>query len=236
MSKAAEEALIRAQQELARRTLARRSLLHFTSQTLPGYQPGWVHHDIAARLQRFSQEVTEKKSPRLMLLVPPRHGKSELASIRLPAWHIGHNPEHGVINAGYNLDLPMIFSRKVRGLLRDPQYQAMFPDARLDPETQATEAWMTDKGGGFIAAGVGGGLTGKGANILIIDDPLKNMEEADSADRRQLIDEWYQSPAYTRLAPGGGVLLIETWWNWDDLAGRIQAPRPTNSRLCCTRH
>ena len=223
MSKAAEEALIRAQQELARRTLARRSLLHFTSQTLPGYQPGWVHHDIAARLQRFSQEVTEKKSPRLMLLVPPRHGKSELASIRLPAWHIGHNPEHGVINAGYNLDLPMIFSRKVRGLLRDPQYQAMFPDARLDPETQATEAWMTDKGGGFIAAGVGGGLTGKGANILIIDDPLKNMEEADSADRRQLIDEWYQSTAYTRLAPGGGVLLIETWWNWDDLAGRIQA-------------
>lgn len=216
------EKLQAATRELANRELARRRLIRFTQATLPEYQPGWVHHDIAARLERFSKAVSERKSPRLMLLVPPRHGKSELASIRLPAWHLGHNPQHEIINVGYNLDLPMIFSKKVRSLLRDPYYQQLFPGTQLDPDTQATEAWMTTRGGGFKAAGVGGGITGKGAHILIIDDPLKNMEEADSADRRELLDNWYQSTAYTRLAPGGGVLFIETWWNYDDLAGRLQ--------------
>lgn len=151
----------------------------------------------------------------------PTHN-SELASIRLPAWHLGRFPHHEIINVGYNLDLPMEFSRKVRELLRDPAYQALFPEAQLDATSQATESWRLTKGGGFKAAGVGGGITGKGAHILIIDDPIKNMEEADSADRRQLLDYWYQSTAYTRLAPGGGVLVIQTWWNYDDLAGRLQ--------------
>lgn len=159
----------------------------------------------------------------------PTHN-SELASIRLPAFHLGHAPHHEVINCGYNLDLPMIFSKKVRGLLRDPLYHNLYPGTMLDPETQATEAWMTTKGGGFKAAGVGGGITGKGAHVLIIDDPLKNMEEADSADRRDLLDDWYQSTAFTRLAPGGGVLLIETWWNWDDLAGRLQRRAELNPK------
>lgn len=208
--------------ELARRQLAKRRLIHFTKHTHPDYQIGWVHNDIAMRLERFSQDVADKKSPRLMLLVPPRHGKSELASIRLPAWHLGRFPHHEIINVGYNLDLPMEFSRKVRELLRDPAYQALFPEAQLDATSQATESWRLTKGGGFKAAGVGGGITGKGAHILIIDDPIKNMEEADSADRRQLLDYWYQSTAYTRLAPGGGVLVIQTWWNYDDLAGRLQ--------------
>lgn len=216
------EKLALARRELASRELSRRRLLHFTQNTLENYEPGWVHHDICARLERFSKAVAERKSPRLMLLVPPRHGKSELASIRLPAWHLGHHPHHEIINVGYNLDLPMIFSKKVRALLRDPYYQQLFPGTQMDPDTQATEAWMTTKGGGFKAAGVGGGITGKGAHILIIDDPLKNMEEADSADRRELLDNWYQSTAFTRLAPGGGVLFIETWWNYDDLAGRLQ--------------
>lgn len=226
MSKA--DKLVLATRELANRELSRRRLLHFTQNTLENYEPGWVHHDICARLERFSKAVAERKSPRLMLLVPPRHGKSELASIRLPAWHLGHHPNHEIINVGYNLDLPMIFSKKVRALLRDPYYQQLFPGTVMDPDTQATEAWMTTKGGGFKAAGVGGGITGKGAHILIIDDPLKNMEEADSADRRELLDNWYQSTAYTRLAPGGGVLFIETWWNYDDLAGRLQQRMKTD--------
>lgn len=158
----------------------------------------------------------------------PTHN-SELASIRFPAWHLGHNPSHEIINVGYNLDLPMKFSRKVREVVREGHYMAMFPDTRLDPDSQSAEAWNTTKGGGFTAAGVGGGITGKGAHILIIDDPLKNMEEADSIDRRDLLDDWYQSTAYTRLAPGGGVLFIETWWNDDDLAGRLQQ-RMANDR------
>lgn len=91
---------------------------------------------------------------------------SELASIRFPAWHLGHNPTHEIINVGYNLELPMKFSRKVRELMRDPQYKAIFPEAQLDPDSQSVEAWNTTKGGGFTAAGVGGGITGKGAHCL----------------------------------------------------------------------
>lgn len=163
-----------------------------------------------------------------MLLMPPRHGKSELASIRFPAWHLGHHPEHEIINVGYNLDLPMKFSRKVREITRDPQYVAVFPNTVLDPDSQSVEAWNTTRGGGFTAAGVGGGITGKGAHILIVDDPLKNQEEADKVEHRDKLWDWYQSTAYTRLAPGGGVLVIETWWNDDDLAGRLQQAMSTD--------
>ena len=211
-----------AEKLLAQRILARRRLLYFTQTTHPKYSAGWVHHDICQRLERFSAAVAAKKSPRLMLLVPPRHGKSELASIRFPAWHLGQYPDHEIINVGYNLDLPMKFSRKVRELVRDPNYGKLFPEAQIDPDSQSVEAWNLTRGGGFTAAGVGGGITGKGAHILIIDDPIKNQEEADNADVRDKLDEWYQSTAYTRLSPGGGVLMIETWWNDDDLAGRMQ--------------
>jgi predicted phage terminase large subunit-like protein len=116
----------------------------------------------------------------------------------------------------------MKFSRKVREQLRDKSYEAMFPDSKLDAESQSVEAWNTTAGGGFTAAGVGGGITGKGAHILTIDDPIKNMEEADSAVIRDGLWDWYWSTAYTRLSPGGGVLVIQTWWNDDDLAGRLQ--------------
>lgn len=197
------------QKLLAQRVLARRRLLQFTQMTHPSYSAGWVHDDICRRLERFSQMVTAGQSPRLMLLMPPRHGKSELASIRFPAWHLGHNPTHELINVGYNLELPMKFSRKVREVMREPHYKAIFPDSQLDPDSQSVEAWNTTKGGGFTAAGVGGGITGKGAHILIIDDPIKNQEEADSILVRDKLWDWYQSTAYTRLAPGGGVLVIE---------------------------
>ena len=151
---------------LADRILARSRLLHFTKLTHPRYSAGWVHDDICRRLERFSREVAEGKSPRLMILVPPRHGKSELASIRFPAWHLGHNPTHEIINVGYNLELPMRFSRKVREVMRDPHYKAIFPGVQLDPDSQSVEAWNTTEGGGFTAAGVGGGITGKGAHCL----------------------------------------------------------------------
>jgi predicted phage terminase large subunit-like protein len=210
------------QKLLAGRELARRRLLHFTKVTHGSYDAGWVHEDVCRRLEKFSQDVADGKSPRLMLLMPPRHGKSELASIRFPAWHFGSYPHHEIINVGYNTELPMKFSRKVREVMREGQYQGIFPVAALDPNSQSVEAWYTTAGGGFTAAGVGGGITGKGAHILVIDDPIKNQEEADSVTVRDKLWDWYQSTAYTRLAPGGGVLVIETWWNDDDLAGRLQ--------------
>ena len=209
--------------EMYRRELLRQDLMVFTHEFEPAYIPGWVHYDICYRLERFSREVIEGRSPRLMLLVPPRHGKSLLASQLFPAWHLGHRPDHEIINAGYNLDLPTRFSRRVREIIGQPEYQAVFPDTQLDKTSQSVEAWLTTRRGGFTAAGRGGGITGKGAHVMIIDDPLKNMEEADNAEIREKLEDWYFAAAYTRLVPGGGVLIIETMWHDDDLAGRLMA-------------
>jgi predicted phage terminase large subunit-like protein len=212
-----------AQIELAQRELAKRSLVHFTKRFNPRYKAGWVHRDICRRLERFSREVEEGKSPRLMILMPPRHGKSELASRNFPAWHLGHYPHHEFIACSYNIDLARGFSRKVKQIIEDPVYTPMFPMTRLDPDNASNETWgVLQQPGGYVAAGVGGGITGKGAHVLLIDDPIKNAEEADSADNREKIWEWYLSTAYSRLAPGGGVLIIQTWWHDDDLAGRLQ--------------
>lgn len=185
------------------------------------YRAGWVHRDIATRLEQFSADVRAEKSPRLMLLVPPRHGKSTLASQIFPSWHLGHYPWHEIINVGYNLELPTRFSRRVRELVSSREYEAIFPGTRLDSKSQSVEAWLTTEKGGFTAAGVGGGITGKGAHVLIVDDPIKNMEEADNFLTREKLEDWYFAAAYTRLAPGGGILLIETMWHDDDLAGRL---------------
>lgn len=159
-----------------------------------------------------------------MLLMPPRHGKSRIASQSFPAWHLGRCPDHEIIAASYNISLSMNFSRKAKALIDDPKYAQVFPGIMLDPNNQSAENWglLGHMNGGYVAAGVGGGITGKGAHILIIDDPVKNAEEADSQITREAIKEWYGSTAYTRLAPGGGVLVIQTCWHDDDLAGYLQ--------------
>jgi len=212
-----------AQAELASRLLSRRRLLPFTMRINPLYEPGWVHEDICRRLEKFSDDVAAKKSPRLMLLMPPRSGKSELGSRMFPAWHLGRYPDHEVIACSYNVGLAMSFSRKVKEVIGDPAYAPVF-ETRLNPDFQGAEEWgIQGRSGGYVAAGVGGGITGKGAHVLTIDDPIKNAEEADSADNRDKLKEWYDSTAYTRLAPGGGVLIVQTWWHDDDLAGRLQA-------------
>lgn len=210
----------KARQELAFRILARKRLLPFVERFNPDYLPGWVHKDICRRLEQFSRDVAAQKSPRLMLFMPPRHGKSTLASVAFPAWHLGNNPEHEFISCSYSGALAMGFSRKVRQVLREPTYKTIFK-TRLDPDSQSAEAWLTTSGGGYVAAGVGGGITGKGAHVLVIDDPVKNREDAESQNNRDLNWDWYTSTAYTRLAPGGGVLVILTRWHDDDLAGRL---------------
>lgn len=210
----------KAKAELALRFLTRKRLLPFVERFNPDYQAGWVHKDICNRLEQFSKDVAEKKSPRLMLFMPPRHGKSTLASVAFPAWHLGRHPQHEFISCSYSGSLAMGFSRKVRQLLREPTYKTAFK-TRLDPDSQSAEAWLTTDGGGFVAAGVGGGITGKGAHILVIDDPVKNRDDAESQNARDSTWDWYTSTAYTRLAPGGGVLVILTRWHDDDLAGRL---------------
>lgn len=205
--------------ELARRELARRRLVYFVKQMFPQYKAGWVHNDICRRLEEFMRGVEEGKSPRLVLNVPPRHGKSALASDYFPSWLLGHHPEWEIIATSYALSLPVDFSRNIRQRLKDPSYQSIFPNTQLAEDSQAVEAWKTTKRGAFTCAGVGGPILGKGAHVLIIDDPHKNAEEAGSEQMRANAHSWYTSTARTRLAPGGGVLIIQQRWHDDDLTG-----------------
>ena len=211
----------KARQELAERALRRRRLLPYIENNEPKYMAGWVHKDICQRLENFSRDVEEGKSPRLMLFMPPRHGKSLIASVNFPAWHLGKNPDHEIIACSYSSSLAMQFSRKVRAQVRRSTYQKTFKETRLDKSSQSAEQWVTTKEGGYVAAGVGGSITGKGAHILIIDDPVKNREEAESETTQENNYDWYTSTAYTRLAPGGGVLIILTRWHDADLAGKL---------------
>jgi predicted phage terminase large subunit-like protein len=211
-----------ARRELAQRELCRKYLLASILRFNPAYLAGWVHKDICVRLERFMRDVEDGRNPRLMLQMPPRHGKSTIASQEFPAWVLGHHPEWEIMGCSYAESLALDFSRNVRERLRDPEYHVLFKDTRIDRENQNAQGWKTTKKGGFLPAGVGGAITGKGAHILIIDDPVKNSQEAESETTRESISNWYDSTAYTRLAPGGGVLIIQTRWHLDDLSGRLE--------------
>lgn len=205
--------------ELARRELARRKLLHFIKRRNKKYLAGWIHQDICERLDKFSQEVTAGLSPRLMLFLPPRHGKSKIGSEEFPPHHLGNNPDHQVIATSYSETLALDFSRKVQEIIETEDYEVLFEKSRIKRDASSLERWETTEGGAYTAAGVGGPITGRGAHVLIIDDPVKNREEAESATSRQKIKDWYTSTAYSRLMPGGGVLIIQTRWHDDDLSG-----------------
>lgn len=211
-----------AQIELARRELARRKLMYFIRRRNPKYLAGWVHEDICARLEKFLQDVADGLSPRLMLFMPPRHGKSMLCSEEFPAWALGQHPDFQIIATSYGAPLAYDFSRKVQSIINTPDYELLF-DTRLREDMAAMDLWATTAGGRYCATGVLGPLTGRGAHILLIDDPVKNREEADNPTERAKIKNWYTSTAYTRLMPGGGVLIIQTRWHDDDLAGWLIA-------------
>jgi len=156
-----------------------------------------------------------------MIFMPPRHGKSELASKRFPAWCLGRDPKRQIIAASYNSDLANDFGRNVRNLVGEPEFGQVFPGVSLAPDSAAANRMNTNHGGAYVAAGVGTAVTGRGAHIALIDDPFKDREEADSERRRELVWAWYRSTLYTRLMPGGAVVVILTRWHEDDLAGRL---------------
>lgn len=156
-----------------------------------------------------------------MVFMPPRHGKSEKASKRFPAWYLGRNPGRQVIAASYNSDLATDFGREVRNIMASPEYGDVFSGTRLRQDSRAADRMNTEQGGAYFAVGVGTATTGRGAHLALIDDPFKDREDADSELQREKVWNWYRSTFYTRLMPGGAVVLIQTRWHEDDLAGRL---------------
>lgn len=199
-------------------SLGRDNLLAFARATFPGYRtPSHL-----AKLACHLKAVADGEITRLLVLMPPRHGKSELCSIRFPAWYLGRNPDHRVILAAYGADLAERFSRAIRRVIETDEYRWIFPSVRLAQDSRAVNAWdIAGRRGGLKAVGVGGPITGHGANLLIIEDPIKNREEANSQTHREKVWEWYTSTAYTRLEDGGKLVVVMTRWHEDDLAGRL---------------
>lgn len=198
---------------------ARDSLIDFACWTFPKYRIADHHRVICETLER----VERGELKRVMFFLPPRHGKSEIVSKRFPAWFLGRNQNKQMISASYGQDLASDFGRDVRNIIADPKYRILFPNVLIAADSSAKNRWHTSFGGSYVAAGVGSAITGRGADILSIDDPLKDREEADSETIRDKVWDWYTSTAYTRLMPGGAVILTMTRWHEDDLAGRLLA-------------
>lgn len=208
--------IISEEEKQAVRVVSQNELTTFCVFVNNKYYPAWIHEKIAEALEKVERGETK----RLIICVPPRNGKSELGSISFPAWYLGRHPEHEVIVSSYSAELAQDFGYKTRNLVNSQEYQEIF-NARLRDDSQSKAKWLTEEGGGYTAVGVGGAITGRGANLFVIDDPLKNREEAESRLIRDKVWSWYTSTAYTRLEKDAAVVLILTRWNKDDLAGRL---------------
>ena len=214
--------------ELLKRRNARRNLLDFTLYTFPDYRPSWHHILLCNYLDRFvSGEIK-----RLIVTTPPRHGKSELVSRRLPAYIFGRNPHARVMAASYAASLSQRFNRDVQRIIESDAYQRLFPETRLfssNVRTVARGTWLRNSEvfeivghrGMYRNAGVGGGLTGFGFDRGIIDDPLKDRAEANSPTIREARWDWYTSVFYTRQQKNAGVLITVTRWHLNDIVGRL---------------
>lgn len=206
---------------------AHEHLLPYVQQTVlanQGYVDGHHIHVICDTIERFLQ--SDKRG--LMISMPPRHMKSTIGSECLPAWWLSRNPQGEVIIASYNQSQARKMSRSCRGRFDTKMHRRIFPGIEFSVDA-VDEFQISGKMNGrpsLIAAGVGSGLTGSGGDLIIIDDPVKDMEEADSETMRNKVYDWFLSVALTRLSPGGHMILIMTRWHHDDLAGRILNDNP----------
>jgi len=203
--------------ELAKRELARRHLKEFVLYNFDDFKLNWHHEIFFQKLEA----VERGEIKRIMFFLPPRHSKSEIGSIQFPAWFIGKNRNRHIIEASYSADLAVEFGRQTRNLVKSQKFQNIFNGVQLAEDSEAKGKWNTNGRGAYNAVGVGGATTGKGADLLVIDDPVKNRQDAESEVIRENIWNWYRSTARTRLSPSGAIVLIMTRWHDDDLAGRI---------------
>jgi len=198
------------------REAAQKSFMAYVQHVYDGFIVGRHHKIIAEKLERIASGDLK----RLIVNMPPRHSKSEFASYLMPSWFLGRNPKLKIIQATMNTELAVRFGRKVRDLIADPIYHEVFPDTDLKPDSQAAGRWETSAGGEYFAAGVGAAMTGRGADLLIIDDP-HSEQDALSSTAYDNTYEWYTSGPRQRLQPGGSIIIVQTRWSKKDLTGRL---------------
>ena len=215
-----------AAREILARRKARTNLLDFTLYTKPDYETNWHHRTIARAIDR----VVSGELKRLMVFVMPRSGKSELLSRRLPAYFLGRNPTKHIIACSYSSGLASRMNRDVQRIMESTRYRALFPDARLATgKDRGGASWarnselfeVVEHGGSYRSAGVGTGITGMGADLILVDDYLKSAAEARSQTIRDNQWEWYVSDLATRQMPGCAVIVVCTRWHFDDIPGRL---------------
>lgn len=209
--------------EMALRDAARERLIPFCQYLWPDFQTRPYRELIAAALELLEARLIT----RLMIFAPPQWGKSEIISRNYPAWYIGRNPDHNVIMASYSSDLAENLSYDARSKILEPRYRSVFGDlspyelpVSLSAQSSSTREWRIKNYRGRVkAAGIGGGITGYGAHLISVDDPVKDATEADSPTTQERNIRWWRSSAITRLSPDGLVLIAMTRWNENDLAG-----------------
>lgn len=187
--------------------------------------PNFIHGRHHERMARAFEEVANGTCKRLIINMPPRHTKSEFASYLLPAWFLGKYPHKKVIQTSHTSELAVGFGRKVRNLVDSEVYKRLFPKVELQSDSKAAGRWNTNFGGDYFAIGVGGAVTGKGADILIIDDPHSEQEAALAQVNPDIYDktyEWYTSGPRQRLQPGGAIVIVMTRWSMRDLTARVR--------------
>jgi len=206
--------------ELKDKELAQDKFIKFVEKVWPSFIAGRHHSRMAAAFE----EVANGTCKRLIINMPPRHTKSEFASYLLPAWFLGRFPGKKVIQTSHTAELAVGFGRKVRNLVDSDVYKSIFPGVGLQADSKAAGRWATNHGGDYFAIGVGGAVTGKGADILIIDDPHSEQEATIAETSPEVYDktyEWYTSGPRQRLQPGGAIVIVMTRWSKKDLTGQV---------------
>ena len=206
-------------------------LIEFCKQMQTDYKVGKHHRILADMLMDIErgkeygpdgEDVEGTGQDRICVNMPPRHGKSQLISIYFPAWFLGRNPDKKVLMVSHTTDLAVDFGRKVRNLISTPEYQAIFPTVQLASDSKSAGRWNTSAGGEYFACGVGSALAGRGAHLLLVDDPHNEQDIiSGNLDVFDKAYEWFTFGARTRLMPGGRIAIVQTRWHLDDLTGRV---------------
>ena len=216
--------------ELSTRTYNQRAyddLIAFCQHMQPDYKVGKHHRILADMLM----DIEQGKKDRICVNIPPRHGKSQLVSIMFPAWYLGRNPNKKVMMVSHTTDLAVDFGRKVRNLIATDEYKAIFPTVSLAVDSKSAGRWNTSVGGEYYACGIGSSIAGRGADLLLIDDPHSEQDVINgNFDVFAKAYDWFTYGARTRLMPGGSVAIVQTRWHMDDLTGRVVVDMSQNDK------